>query len=564
MNLLNKLNLGPKMVAGFLLVAAFSGMVGLFGVFVFTGMIENSQEIQNESWVIADAAMETNAHIQHMITFAHEYVLGDVTELTEYTALKTETDTYLAEATGVLGADDEGISHLATEYTAFIGILEGNGSFEGLFYWADEEFEHVALLDTHRDDMDELHDEIEGFLETIEHNAEDAPYFNWTVANEAMEIMDAMWAATHHAERYTIETDSAVRQDEKNNCTWLLNDIGNSDNLVNKVNEMDGFIDNAGNSIAPGTATVFDQMKTKLLVGTGSDPSWIAHFLDSDEGMFALRDEELVALAGMDLALEELDEHALAIEAELEELVEYADAKMNNNIDSMVSDAQNSQILMLSAAAFAVVTAIVIGVFFARMISKPIIEVTGISEALAAGDLTQDITNKGRSDEIGVLTNSFATMLTNFRDLISTAQDSSMKVASTSEELASTAEEINASTEEVSATVEHIARGAGQQAEMAMKAIDNVGQMSNTVDDSLRNIEGTSGVIQDIAGQTNMLALNAAIEAARAGEYGRGFGVVADNVRVLAESSRSSANEINTITSTIVTNIGGSVSTISE
>ncbi|MHA2370665.1 MAG: hypothetical protein ACXADX_17760, partial [Candidatus Hodarchaeales archaeon] len=69
MNLLNKLNLGPKMVAGFLLVAAFSGMVGLFGVFVFTGMIENSQEIQNESWVIADAAMETNAHIQHMITF---------------------------------------------------------------------------------------------------------------------------------------------------------------------------------------------------------------------------------------------------------------------------------------------------------------------------------------------------------------------------------------------------------------------------------------------------------------------------------------------------------------
>ncbi|MFQ5981323.1 MAG: methyl-accepting chemotaxis protein [Candidatus Heimdallarchaeota archaeon] len=239
-------------------------------------------------------------------------------------------------------------------------------------------------------------------------------------------------------------------------------------------------------------------------------------------------------------------------------------ASINNEFNSLI-------ILILGIVVVAVVAILGLAFLIASSISGGLRVMVEAMKQGATGDLTvteEDTANRkrfeSRNDEVGELAGSYNVFLSALRDIIHTTQETSMKVASTSEELASTAEEINASTEEVSATVEHIARGAGQQAEMATKAIDNVGRMSETVDTSLREIEGTSSVIQDIAGQTNMLALNAAIEAARAGEYGRGFGVVADNVRVLAENSRSSANEINAITTNIVTDVGGSVGTIQE
>ena len=84
------------------------------------------------------------------------------------------------------------------------------------------------------------------------------------------------------------------------------------------------------------------------------------------------------------------------------------------------------------------------------------------------------------------------------------------------------------------------------------------------MDRSLRDIEGTLIMIEDIAGQTNILALNAAIEAARAGEYGRGFAVVAGNVRRLAEETKSNSSDIGKLIKEIVTNIGGSIFSLQE
>lgn len=132
------------------------------------------------------------------------------------------------------------------------------------------------------------------------------------------------------------------------------------------------------------------------------------------------------------------------------------------------------------------------------------------------------------------------------------------------EELASTSEEVNALSEEIAATIQQISRGASNQSELATKGIEDVNEISKVVDRSLSNIKSTLQVIEDIASQTNILALNAAIEAACAGEYGRGFAVVSDNVRRLAEETKNNAPDISKLTDEIVTNIGGSITGLQE
>lgn len=199
-----------------------------------------------------------------------------------------------------------------------------------------------------------------------------------------------------------------------------------------------------------------------------------------------------------------------------------------------------------------------------RNLSRPITQVAQLSNAIASGDLTADIVATVRRDEIGILLTSFATMVERLSGIIRISQEISSNVASSSEELASTTEEVNALSEEIAATIQQISRGASNQSELSTKALEDINKMSEVVDSSLRDIEGTLQVIEDIAGQTNILALNAAIEAARAGEYGRGFAVVADNVRRLAEETKTNSADISRVTAEIVTNIGGSVTVLQE
>ncbi|MFX0114229.1 MAG: methyl-accepting chemotaxis protein [Candidatus Hodarchaeota archaeon] len=224
--------------------------------------------------------------------------------------------------------------------------------------------------------------------------------------------------------------------------------------------------------------------------------------------------------------------------------------------------------LLFSLGTFLVVAILVVatGIFLSMNLTSPITKMSEITKKVSAGDLSVKIDklDSKRKDELGELGASFSHMIVSLRDIITAVQDVSVRVAATSEELAATSEEVSASTEEVAATIQHISRGAGQQTEMAMAANVQVQSMSTTVDNALKNVDDASNAIQDIAGQTNMLALNAAIEAARAGEYGRGFGVVADNVRMLAENSRESATDIATLTKNIVTDVGGSVFKIRE
>jgi len=129
----------------------------------------------------------------------------------------------------------------------------------------------------------------------------------------------------------------------------------------------------------------------------------------------------------------------------------------------------------------------------------------------------------------------------NLERMIHSARETVEQLASASEELVSTSEEVASSSENIAATQQQITKGAQNQATMVVETQKLIQQLSDGVKDIKHNTDEISAVadlITSIANQTNLLALNAAIEAARAGEAGRGFTVVADQVRKLADESK--------------------------